>query len=316
VAIFLITQNLRSKAALEKVYTLKNLPIASTERTGQILRELHIKPSKSLGQNFLICGQTADKIGQAALLTEGANVLEIGPGLGALSEMLAQKAAGLTLLEVDERLCLHLQRLFAGAPHVRVENADALDFDYVAHAAQRGWPEYHIVGNLPYYITSSILRCLLLRGGSWQSMTLMMQKEVAEKLKMDSAGGGPLALLLQYFGSARLVLTAPPDIFFPAPQVQSAVLHVQRRAEPPFALDDTAAFERFLHAAFNQRRKTLVNSLSSMLGGGKELWLAAFKACAIAENQRAEQLTLNEFGALYNLPSMRMFTGRAEPYAY
>ena len=285
---------------------LKHLPIASAEKTEQILHKLHLKPSKSRGQNFLISGQTAEMIIQTAQLKKDSNVLEIGSGLGALSEGLAHIAGSLTLLELDSRLCLHLQRLFAVAPHIRVENADALNYNYEEHAAKRGWHKYHIVGNLPYYITSPILRRLLLTGGPWQSMTLMMQKEVAEKLIMDPAGeGGPLALLLHYFGSARLVFTVPPEDFFPAPEVQSAVLHMERWAKQPFALDDTTAFERFLNAAFSQRRKTLVNSLSNVLGGDKAQWQAALKACDIAENRRAEQLTLHEFGAIYDLARVR-----------
>lgn len=259
-----------------------------------------------MGQNFLISGPVAEKIEQVAQLKDGCYVVEIGPGLGALSEGLAQRAASLCLLELDGRLCLHLQRLFAKDTQVEVVNADALSFDYAGYAADNGWGEYQVVANLPYFITSPLIRYLLLEGGPWQCLTLMVQREVAEKLTQHHDGeGGPLALLLQYFGSARLAFTVPPECFYPEPEVTSAVLHVERWTKPPFTLDDPLQFETFLIAAFNQRRKTLVNSLSNTLGGGKELWLSALKACGIAENRRAEQLTLHEFGALFALPQVR-----------
>jgi 16S rRNA (adenine1518-N6/adenine1519-N6)-dimethyltransferase len=172
-----------------------------------------------LGQNFLISASVAEKIVQAAEIEKGDKVLEIGPGLGALSEYLAARADALTLVELDERLAAHLRRLFAADKHAEVILADALDFDYLAHAAIRRWNDYLTVANLPYSITSPLIERLLLKGGPWRSLTMMVQYESAQKLSMAPGGetSGPLALLAQYFGTVSLLFTVEREWFFPVP---------------------------------------------------------------------------------------------------
>ena len=277
--------------------------IASVATIKAILATADAKPNKALGQNFLASAQVAEKILQAAQITATDNVLEIGPGLGALSEPLAAQAAELCLVELDACWCEHLQQLFAGQPQIRLYQADALRFDYQAVVAELGWNSYKLVANLPYHITSPLIKRLLLDGGAWQSLTLMMQKEVAQKLVAGQAG--PLSLLLEYYGTAQQALNVPPSAFFPPPEVQSAVLQIKRHNTPPLPKANPQALAKLLWAAFGQRRKTLLNSLAgSYLGGDKALWQQALLAAAIDPNYRAEQLSLTDFGRLLQQPQV------------
>jgi len=284
-------------------------PIATAQTTRRLLQELKLSPNKSLGQNFLISTPVAKRIEQAAQIKDSGHVLEIGPGLGALSEILAEKAGALTLLELDGRLYLHLSRLFADNPTVEVINGDALSFHYTAYATARKWREYQVVANLPYNITSVLVQNLLLNGGPWHSLTLMVQQEVAQKLLSAHFGEaeGPLALLLQYYGLGKMLFTVPPASFFPAPQIDSAVVQVIRHPQPPFAVADAEMFWRFLNAAFSHRRKTLVNSLNDHFGNGGGFWRQALLSCGLTENRRAEQLSLHEYGALFALPQVQEY---------
>ena len=284
-------------------------PVASAETARRLLQELKISPNKLLGQNFLISAAVAERIAEASGISTGSRVLEIGAGLGALSEYLAAAADSLTLLELDKRLYAHLCRLFGGNEHVEVIQADALSFDYAGHAAARNWRDYLLAANLPYSITSPLIQRLLLYGGPWRSLTLMTQYEAALKL-LPAPGGvasGPLALLLQYFGTAGLLFRVPKECFFPAPQVESAVIQVTRHAHQPGAPADAERFARFLYAAFSHRRKTLANSLNGSLGGGAELWRQALRCCGAGENKRAEQLTLPEYVALFALEQVQEY---------
>jgi 16S rRNA (adenine1518-N6/adenine1519-N6)-dimethyltransferase len=183
-----------------------------------------------------------------------------------------------------------------------------MSFNYAEHATIRTWRDYQIVANLPYSITSPLIQRLLLQGGPWRYLTLMIQSEVAHKLLPAPHGGasGPLALLLQYFGTAARLFTAPALCFFPPPQVESTVIQVKRHAKAPFALTDTQSFARFLDAAFSHRRKTVANSLSASLGGGAELWREALASCGVGENRRAAQLSLTDYGALFALAQTKI----------
>jgi 16S rRNA (adenine1518-N6/adenine1519-N6)-dimethyltransferase len=276
-------------------------PIASAPTVRRLLQELKLSPNRLLGQNFLISAVVAENIVQAAGITESGKVLEIGPGLGALSELLAARAEALALVELDEKLYVHLRRLFADKGHVQVIRADALKFNYTEYAVEQCWQDYLVVANLPYSITSPLIQRLLLQGSLWRSLTLMVQSEVAQKLLPAPTGetSGPLALLAQYYGTVSILFTVPKECFFPEPQVESAVIQLIRHTSPPFAFADTELFMRFLSAAFNHRRKTLANSLSNSLGGGAERWRLELKNCGIGEGKRAEQLTLPDYVALF-----------------
>jgi 16S rRNA (adenine1518-N6/adenine1519-N6)-dimethyltransferase len=277
------------------------------QTTRRLLQELKLSPNKLLGQNFLVSASVAEKIVQAAKLAKGDRVLEIGSGLGALSEHLAGRTGALALLELDERLYAHLRRLFADKEHVEVIRADALSFSYADYTVARRWHDFPVIANLPYNITSPLLQRLLLQGGAWRSLTLMMQYEVAQKL-LPAPGGemsGPLALLAQYFGTANMLFTVPKECFFPAPQVESAVIHLERHAKPPFTVTDAERFARFLSAAFGYRRKTLANSLHNSVGVSAEWWRQALRSCGVEESKRAEQLSLADYVALFALPQVQ-----------
>ncbi|MCL1905579.1 MAG: 16S rRNA (adenine(1518)-N(6)/adenine(1519)-N(6))-dimethyltransferase RsmA [Clostridiales bacterium] len=283
--------------------------IASAPVVRRLLRELEINPSKSLGQNFLICENVAEKICSASGAGTGDNVLEIGPGLGALSEHLALNAGYLTLLELDGRLAAYLRRVFAANGQVEVLQGDALSFGYAAYEAARHWDSHLTVANLPYSITSQLIQRLLLHGGLWRGLTLMMQQEVAQKLLPLPGGGtnGPLALLTQYFGTVKMLFTVPNECFFPVPRVESAVIQVIRHKQPPFAVESPERFARFLNAAFSHRRKTLENSFNNSLGGGTGFWRQALYACGVGENKRGEELSLADYGALFALPLVKEY---------
>ena len=284
-------------------------PIASAPMVRRLLQELKFSPNKLLGQNFLICEGVAERIVRSVGAIKGDKVLEIGPGLGALSEPLAADIDFLTLVELDGLLCAHLRRLFAANERVEVILADGLSFDYASYATDKRWGDYLIVANLPYGITSPLIQYLLLNGGSWRSLTLMMQLEVAHKLLPASEGqaSGPLNLLAQYFGNISLLFTVEKECFFPVPQVESAVVQIVRHIRPPFAINDQERFARFLNAAFSHRRKTLVNSLNNSLAGGADFWRQALSLCGVEQNKRAEQLALADYVALFALPQVRKY---------
>ncbi|MCL1816545.1 MAG: 16S rRNA (adenine(1518)-N(6)/adenine(1519)-N(6))-dimethyltransferase RsmA [Clostridiales bacterium] len=276
--------------------------VATTTAVKQLLRELKLSPNKLLGQNFLVSSEIAERIIRSLKIDEYGRILEIGAGLGALSGLLAESAASLSLLEVDAKLYRHLCHMFAENSRVEVIKANALHFDYAAYSSAGCSQDYAIIANLPYNITSPLLRRLLLYGGSWRSLTLMIQYEVAQKLLLASKAGasGPLALLAQYIANIEMLFTVPKSCFYPMPQVESAVIHMTRRDQLPFAVGETERFADFLEAAFSHRRKTLVNSLNNAWGGGAALWRQTLRTCGVDEGRRAEQLSLTEYGALFN----------------
>ncbi|MCL1975983.1 MAG: 16S rRNA (adenine(1518)-N(6)/adenine(1519)-N(6))-dimethyltransferase RsmA [Firmicutes bacterium] len=276
-------------------------PIASAPMVRRLLQEMNLSPNKLLGQNFLICEKTAQRIVQAAKINKEDNVVEIGPGLGALSEHMAKSAGYLGLLEIDMRLHSHLYRLFADNKLVEVMQGDALSFDYILYAKNKCWEDYLLVANLPYSITTPLLQYILLKGGPWRSLTLMMQKEFAYKLLPLSgkAAASPLALLMQYYGNINELFAVSKECFYPRPQVESIVIQITRHKQALFAVKNEEQFTGFLKAAFSHRRKTLLNSLCISMGQDAAWWREVFNSCGLGENKRAEQLTLAEYVYLF-----------------
>ena len=260
------------------------------------LKELHIKPQRLRGQNFLIDPSVLDHIVSSADLSAEDTVLEIGPGLGALTRLLTEKAGSLTVLEIEEAFVLSLQRAFAGQNHVDVKHMDALQFDYTCFA--EGQP-YRLFANVPYHITTPLLQKLLWEGGAWQDMTLMLQKEAALRIyRGKGRENGPLTLLASYFAACELLFFVPPVAFYPPPAVQSAVIRITRRGTPPVE-GDIHAIMALAEAGFAERRKVLRNSLAaSKMGGDKAYWQAGLSACGLAAECRAEELSLADFAAL------------------
>jgi 16S rRNA (adenine1518-N6/adenine1519-N6)-dimethyltransferase len=254
----------------------------------------NIRAKKSLGQNFLRDPHYLIKIADAAKVGPDDSVLEIGPGLGHLTRVLAQRARKVLAIEVDDRLISHLQEEFEGLRNIEVIHADALEYDY--GALDGSWK---VVANLPYYISTPVIQRLIQHRHKFVSLTLMLQKEVADRIASPPGGKeyGYLSVLVQLYTQPRIEFKVPPGAFTPRPEVDSALITLLVRDRPAVRVADEHFFLRVVKAAFSQRRKTLRNAL-------KQLDIAAVKMAAVAEEtginlgRRAETLSLEEFGRL------------------
>ncbi len=262
-------------------------------RTRGGLRDLGVRPRKALGQNFLVTESFAERI-VAAADVQGRDVLEIGPGMGALSERLAMRAARLTLLEIEARMAERLRERFAGADHVRVVTGDALSADLAALVEGPG--RGVVVANLPYSVASPILLRLLDASDRYQRLVLMLQREVAERLVAAPGGKdyGLPSIWVALRGTARILFRVPPGAFVPRPKVESAVVAIELGTAPRVALSDEARFRTLVRAAFAQRRKTLRAAL------GKLASESLFERAGIDGRRRGETLSIEEFARLAN----------------
>ena len=259
------------------------------------LKQLHASPQKLMGQNFLCNPDVVRRIAAVRRLSGEDILLEVGPGLGALTEELAATGASLTGLELDGDLAAYLQAKFIMNENVRIFNTDALRFDYEAFAGGR---PFRLYANVPYSITTPLLKKLFTSGGNWQSLTLMLQQEAALRVvEGRGRGNGPLTLLARYYGECSLLFDVPPDRFWPIPKVYSAVINIERRQEPPVA-GDIRYIMRLVEAGFAERRKLLLNSLAAAEGGSKDYWRQGLLACGLPDSVRAEQLDLIDFARL------------------
>lgn len=269
----------------------------------QWLRRFGIDPKRSLGQNFLTDATHLDRIAAAADLSADDTVLEIGPGPGTLTARLAAQAGTVIAVELDDRLIDLLRSYFAGAPHVRIIHGDILELDPAA-LLPAGTAAYKVVANLPYYITSAVLRKLLEATQPPQLAVVMVQKEVAQRICAQPGDLSLLAVSVQYYAVPRLVQHVPAGAFYPRPKVDSAVLRLEVRAEPAVADVSPARFFRVVRAGFGQKRKQLGNSLSAGLGLPKPAVAAALHTAGIDPARRAETLSLAEWGALCRAPAL------------
>ncbi|HSB35221.1 MAG TPA: 16S rRNA (adenine(1518)-N(6)/adenine(1519)-N(6))-dimethyltransferase RsmA, partial [Nitrospirota bacterium] len=253
-----------------------------------------IRAKKSLGQNFLKDPHYLRKIADAARLGPGDQVIEIGPGLGHLTRVLAAAAGKVLAIELDERLITPLRREFGTSPNVEVVQADALGYPYASLPGK-----WKVVANLPYYISTAVLQELITRREKLVSLTLMLQKEVAERIAATPGGKeyGYLSVLVQLYAEPRIEFTVPPGAFTPRPDVESAVVTLSLRGEPAVSVRDEGFLLRVVKAAFSQRRKTLRNSLRQ-LDPAKEKLEAAARLTGIDLGRRAETLSVEEFGRL------------------
>jgi len=250
---------------------------------------------KALGQHFLVNAAVVDRIVALADLTPGADrVLEIGPGLGALTARLADRAGTLWLVEVDRDLAARLRETYAAVAHVQVVEADVLGVDFAALLGPG--PRAIAVANLPYNIATAVLAALLAQPGCFRRLVVMVQREVAERLRATpgSKTYGALSVLTQAAADVRRGFRVGPDAFVPRPKVDSEVLCLEPYTTPPVAIGDAGGFRRVVLAAFNQRRKQLGNSLAGVLADP----VAALHGLGIDPTRRAETLTLAEFAAV------------------
>ncbi len=259
--------------------------------------------SKAKGQNFLIAPWVPASIAQDAGVDETAGVLEIGPGIGPLTQQLCLRAGKVCAVEVDERLAPILQKTVGAFDNLEIVWGDVLKLDIPALVAEK-FPGLRPMAcaNLPYYITTPILSALL-EADCFQSVTVMVQKEVAQRIAAapGTADYGAFSVFCQYYTEPRLLFDVPASCFLPQPKVTSAVIQLKRRAEKPWAVDDETVFFRAVRSSFAMRRKKLSNGLAS---GFPELGKAGvedvLKVCGFPENVRGETLGIPEFAQIAN----------------
>ncbi len=261
--------------------------------------------SKSMGQNFLIDPAVPAAIAQASLADPACAVLEIGPGIGALTVQLARRAGKVTAVELDRALLPILDETLADCPNAHVIHGDILKLDLPALLDEKFSGFTPIVcANLPYNITTPVLTALL-ETRRFSSITVMIQREVAERICALPGSGdyGAFSVYCQFYAQPYLLFEVPPEAFLPAPKVTSAVIRLLPRPAPPVSVRDEAAFFRVVRAAFAQRRKTLLNALSAVYGSRftKDALRNVITRCGLPPDVRGERLGLSEFAALTDL---------------
>lgn len=260
-----------------------------------LLEEYDIVPRKSLGQNFLHDPNMLDKIVSIAELTPNDLVLEVGPGTGLLTERIAKVAKQLTSIEVDERLQPLLEKIVAQHPNLTIRYQDILTLDI--NKLYENQP-YVVVANLPYYITSAIIRHFLESDHRPHRLVLTMQMEVAERLIAMPDDMSILSVSIQFFGHPQIAARLKPSVFWPRPEVDSAVVRIDTYDNPTVDVPDNQTFFRVVRAGFGQKRKQLKNSLASGLGLNADQTTAMFDTSKIDPRRRAETLTLEEWAQL------------------
>lgn len=279
--------------------------LGNSKNTIEVLQKYDFVFQKKFGQNFLIDSHVLDKIVSAAGITKDDFVLEIGPGIGTMTQYLAASARKVFAVEIDKALIPILEDTLKEFDNVQVINQDILKVDIkkLAEEHNDGKP-IKVVANLPYYITTPIIMGLFEGDVPIESITVMVQKEVADRMQVGPGTKeyGALSLAVQYYAEPYIVANVPPNCFMPRPKVGSAVIRLTKHAEPPVEVSDTKLMFRIIRASFNQRRKTLANGLNNSpeLSFGKEEIQRAIKACGFPEGIRGEALTLEEFAALTN----------------
>lgn len=260
-----------------------------------LLRAHQLHPKKGLGQNFLVDSTALERIVEAAEIPPGSTVLEVGPGLGSLTRYLAQFAERVVAVELDTALIGVLEEVLRDMPNVEVIHGDILDLDPTRLIGQ---DRYWVVANIPYYITSNLIRHLLEAPLKPQRIVLTVQREVAERITAGPGEMSLLALSVQVYGKPRVVTRIPAGAFYPPPNVESAVVRVDLYPEPIIRTEHLDTFFRLAKAGFGQKRKTLRNSLSSGLERSTEQIVRLLQAVAIDPMRRAETLSMHEWKAL------------------
>lgn len=279
--------------------------LGNPKNTIEILNKYKFVFQKKFGQNFLIDTHVLDKIIQAANITKDDFVLEIGPGIGTLTQYLCEHAREVVAVEIDKMLIPILEDTLSSYQNVTVINNDILKLNLNALVQERndGKP-IKVVANLPYYITTPIIMDLFERHLPLINITVMVQKEVADRMQAPPGGKdyGALSLAVQYYAKPYIAANVPPNCFMPRPNVGSAVINLTLHGKPPVDVADEKLLFKMIRASFNQRRKTLVNGLNNSpeLFFTKEEIQKALEAIGISENIRGEALSLEQFAVLSN----------------
>ncbi|WP_064091135.1 16S rRNA (adenine(1518)-N(6)/adenine(1519)-N(6))-dimethyltransferase RsmA [Rossellomorea aquimaris] len=279
--------------------------IATPIRTKEILGKYGFSFKKSLGQNFLIDPNILRNITEHAGLTKETAAIEIGPGIGALTEHLARTSGKVVAFEIDQRLIPILDDTLSPYDNVKIINEDILEADVeeIINKELAGYEDIMVVANLPYYVTTPIILKLLMERLPIRGICVMLQKEVGDRIsaKPGKKEYGSLSIAIQYYTEAEMVMTVPKTVFMPQPNVDSAVIRLTKREKPPVDVINEDFFFTVTRSSFAQRRKTILNNLTSQLPQGKEkkeLIIEALSKAEIDPTRRGETLSIQEFGKL------------------
>lgn len=276
------------------------------QNTIAVLQKHQFNIQKKYGQNFLVDTHVLEKIIDAAEITKDDCVIEIGPGIGTMTQYLAERARAVVAVEIDKNLIPILEDTLSEYKNVTIINEDILkvDLNRIVQEQNQGRP-IKVVANLPYYITTPIIMGLFENQVPLQSITIMVQKEVADRMQVGpgTKDYGALSLAVQYYAKPDIVAIVPPNCFIPRPGVASAVIRLSRYDKPPVTVTDETKMFSLIRASFNQRRKTLVNSLTNAqnLSVSKQQIVDALSEMGLSPTIRGEALTLSQFATLSNL---------------
>jgi 16S rRNA (adenine1518-N6/adenine1519-N6)-dimethyltransferase len=279
--------------------------LGNPTNTIEILDKYGFAFQKKFGQNFLIDENVVRKIVREAGVTKDDFVLEVGPGIGTMTQILCEEAREVVAVEIDKKLIPILENdTLSYYDNVTIINEDILKLDINRLVEEKnGGKPIKVVANLPYYITTPIIMGLFESGVALDSITIMVQKEVADRMQVGpgTKDYGALSLAVQYYAKPQIVLTVPASCFMPRPNVDSAVIRLERYNEPPVQVSDEHLMFNIIRASFNQRRKTMTNSVvNGGIGITKEMLLEALEKCGLPATVRGEALTLEQFAELTN----------------
>lgn len=280
--------------------------LGNPKNTIEVLQKYQFNFQKKFGQNFLIDTGILEEIIEAAQITKDDFVLEIGPGIGTLTQYLAEAAREVTAVEIDRNLIPILGETFSDYSNVTIINEDVLKLDLAALANEKnGGKPIKVVANLPYYITTPIIMGLFESHVPIDSITIMVQKEVADRMQVGPGTKeyGALSLAVQYYAKPEIVAIVPPNCFMPRPNVGSAVIRLTRHKEVPVQVNDEKLMFKIIRASFNQRRKTLANGLNNApdIHLSKEVIQESIEELGVPVTIRGEALTLQQFAQLSNI---------------
>ena len=285
--------------------------LSNPQKTIETIKKYQFSFQKKFGQNFLIDEHVIHKIIRGAQVTKEDFVLEIGPGIGTMTQYLAEEAREVAAVEIDRKLIPILGETLSAYDNVTVINEDILKVDIAALAMEKnGGKPIKVVANLPYYITTPIIMGLFESHVPIDNITVMVQKEVADRMKVGpgSKDYGALSLAVQYYAEPYLVANVPANCFIPRPNVDSAVIRLTRHEKPVVDVDNEGLLFNMIRASFNQRRKTLQNGLknSDLISASKEAYMDSIREAGLPETVRGEALTLEEFARLANILHRKM----------
>ncbi len=276
-------------------------------RTRKLLRSFDLRARKRLGQHFLVDGKVLKQILSAAEISPQDVIVEVGPGLGIMTAELARRAGWVIAVELDDNLAALLKQTLASFKNVAIINKDILKIDPASLLAKPEIPsgKYKVVANLPYYITSPVLRHFLEASVKPERMIVMVQKEVARQIVAKPGERSVLTVAVQFYGKPSIVSYVPARAFYPAPEVDSAILRIDVYSQPPVPVTDEKSFFELVRAGFTAPRKQIANSLAQGSGLPKDEVRLLLAKSSIAPQRRAETLTLEEWAKLWQVSQKR-----------